>query len=848
MAREVNEQEFRLIDRVSAGLQTIAGGIGKLRTGLTELNQGAELAAKGIGLVRSAAESIGGAVQGVADYQTAMARVNQITQATAEEQKALAAAVQSAQVELGVSAETSANALVKMARDGFSAQEAVDALGSTLAYAKANFQDSGTAAEQLGGILDSFGEKPAIIGALADSLTATAAAAGTSTEALAKGLQGIGLAADEAGLSVNQTVAILGQLATRNIEGSNATRRMVELLGQVRDPASAAGKALADLGLSGQSFSAVLERLSTDSTAATKVLETLGNRPRAALQALLVDGGGALKGLNKVIAESGGSSKKAADALGGTFNDALQRASAAFDQLKIAAAEPILTPLADGLTALSERLTVLAQSPELANFGKQFAEFVTLSTEKLVGFIAKIDFEEAVGKIGRFTDSTVNNFNKIVTAIELTGKAITLTTDLIVNAAEASNRASLTAVGPAARGFELLRDKLTEVNAEIPALSTAVGGWSNDIGTFGDSAQAAGRRIDALGKASRLTADDMQALALAALPGPLRAVAEAAIAAATEINKVAPPTDEAKAAMERLTGSAYEVALAFERLQVATYSSAIADLARANLSGSDTFKALVREVGAAEARIKALTDAHESAAKAADDQSASTDNAARSVRNFGDAAEDTGRRAADAGDEIDGASKQTENWGNNAQAAAFSLGNMSEAALSARTAAAAATGTLRGYINEMEHLTDAYQVQNAAYEDELALIQRQIDARDEDLIGIAKLRDQYTELSDVALERLWQAKKRLLNLDEKQAKQSRDTLAAEQQLTAFRAGGAIGAQGPQAQQQTGTTTAAPAATGGGGKGDIIINVSGILTDDLARDIAERVRRVERLAR
>ena len=34
MAREVNEQEYRLIDRVTAGFNTIAAGLGKLKTGI----------------------------------------------------------------------------------------------------------------------------------------------------------------------------------------------------------------------------------------------------------------------------------------------------------------------------------------------------------------------------------------------------------------------------------------------------------------------------------------------------------------------------------------------------------------------------------------------------------------------------------------------------------------------------------------------------------------------------------------------------------------------------------------------------------------------------------------------
>ena len=424
MAREVNEQEYRLIDRVTAGFNTIAAGLGKLKTGMTELNQTAELASKGLGLVVGAARGLGDQVKGVADYETAMTRIIERTQATREEQDLLAQAVQNAQRELGVTAAVSADALLRMVKDGFSAREAADALGTSLAYAKAEGVDAAQAIDGLGGILDSFNEKPQIIGQLADQLTAASRAAGTSTEALAEGLSRVGLAADESNVSIDQTLAYLSLLAKRNIEGSAAARQLVSIMGDFRDPASAAGKALDDLGLSGQNFDQVIRTLAGNSDQAAKVLQTLGDRPRAALQALLADGGGALRELNQIIDNSEGSAKRAADALKGTFNDSWDRVIASVDRAKIALATPILKPLADGLQQLADKLNEAAESGAFDQIGKKLGEFVSNAVPQIVDFLSKFDFEKAVTNISGFVDRATILFNELSSTVKIVSGTI----------------------------------------------------------------------------------------------------------------------------------------------------------------------------------------------------------------------------------------------------------------------------------------------------------------------------------------------------------------------------------------------------------------------------------------
>jgi TP901 family phage tail tape measure protein len=850
MAKQDVELRFSLIDGVTRNLAAIQQGVAGLGASIVKVNSAVELTGRAFGALSSAAQAIGGAVQGVADYQTAMARVNQITQATAEEQKALAAAVQSAQVELGVSADVSANALLKLARDGASATEAVNALGGVLAYAKANAQDAGAATEQLGGILDSFGERPAIIGKLADALTATAVASGTTSEALAKGLQGIGLAADEAGLSVNQTVALLGQLATRNIEGTAATKQLVTILGQFRDPASAAGKALDDLGLSGQSFTEILGKLSTDSTAATAVLNTLGNKPRAALQALLADGGGALKKLNQIIGQSEGSAKKAADALGKTFEEGLNKASAAFQGLKIAALEPILEPLTKGLIALATRLNEVAQSPEFANLANQFAQFVTKSTESLTKFIGDINFEEGARKVAAFAEEAVNRFDDIVKAASLVARALNFAAEQTVAAGEAIGNTAGATFGPLQIALEKAGGAVSDVSTRFDELKAAAAAPRKNLSELVNQTLGVKSGLDGVSKSARISADELRALSIAALPGPLQAIAKAALDASTELGRIPEPAKLVADGFGKVKSSAYEAALGFERLQIATLNRALSDLYAANLQGTDSFRAIIHQVILAEGRIRDLQKAHEDAAKAAGDQTTKVDETTRAVRDFGSAAESAGQSARDAGDKTEEASAKVENFGKNAAAAALDLGDMSSAFFEQTTQAANAQASVRDYLDVLNRGTAIYEDQAVQFRRRLEISQQIIRANDDEALAIDRLAKAYPALSRGALRELYEAEKKVADIRAKKNEVTAQGLNLEQAAAKAASGtaGALGFgagqnQGPQANQGAG------AASGGGSvKGSSVININLNGTEVTPDQVVRALRRAEALGR
>ena len=402
MAKQDVELKFSLIDGVSRGLAQIQQGVSGLGASLVKVNAAAELTGRAFGALGSIAGAFGDAVSGAASVEDALKRVSIITKATTEEQSALQQAVSDAVATTRFSAEEAAGALVLMAEDGFSASEAVKQLGTVLQFAQANAQSAAQAAAGLGAVLDTFGAPATQIASLADALTATAVAAGTSTKALQEGLAGAGVAAEQAGLSINDTVAALGGLAQRGIEGGAAAKALNKILADSENPASKLGKALEDAGLAGKSFGEIVGILSNDASKAAPILASLGNKPAAALKALLTEGGGALAQFNEIINQSAGASAAAADSLNTTFLGALTRLQNQLVEARNEFLRPLLAPLAAEFEAFSAKIAAFTASDQFKILSAQFASFVTDGVGALGDKLAQIDFNEVATKISNF--------------------------------------------------------------------------------------------------------------------------------------------------------------------------------------------------------------------------------------------------------------------------------------------------------------------------------------------------------------------------------------------------------------------------------------------------------------
>lgn len=856
MAKEVIEQEWRLIDRVTQGFQTIANGLGKLKTGMTELNQTAELASKGLGLVVGAARGLGEQVQGVADYETAMRRVIDITQATEAEQRALQQAVQDAQTDLGVTANVSADALLRMARDGFSATEAVGALQAQLAFAKAEGRDAGQVIDQLGAVLDAFGEKPQIVGQLADQLTAVSRAAGTGTQTLAEGLGRVGNAAAESNISVQQTLTYLGALARQNIESTQAARQLVSILGDFRDPASKAGQALAELGLSGKSFDETIVALAGNSAAAARVLETLGDKPRVALRALLADGGGALRELNAVIAGSEGAAQKAADALRGTFNDSLDRVVASVDRAKIALGAPILEPLANGLEALAAQLNAAADNGAFDRIGAQLGAFVANAVPQITEFLASFDLNEAAANIEGFVSRATILFNELVGLLQIVAGTVGTVYDVIKGSAAGIVEVVADVAGGISRLSTELGVPAEELTIMFDDISRGARGLSDEallslqqrFGLTAEQATRLTREVQATAAAARPARADLKALAEALPANDVGATAERWKKFGDAVAGVSGPAKQATDDLGQLNQAVDEAAVHAERLKIAFYLAAQSVLFKEGKEGTAEFRALSAEIAKSEARIRELTAAQQNAKESTDQQTESTTRATAALRDYADASDDAGRGASNLADRNSQVRDSFGNIGAAASSVAVDMGTLSEEYIRQSLAAAGASKSIKGYLDTLTRQFEAGIEQQKQVADRLAQQERLNRGLDEEAQALDRLRQQYPAIAEGELKKLYDAQKRHTELLERQNRTKREGLDLDQQAAANAAGTAGGLNtGRNAGQQQGTDQGGGGVAGGA---SIInnFNIAGVVTDEVARELANRIARFQRLSR
>lgn len=825
--------KLSLIDGVTKSLTAIQKGVGGVGAELAKLNQVAELAGKGFAALGNIAGGIGDAVSSVADLETALARVVDITQATTEEQVALQQAVRDAATEVGVTADQAAGALVLMAEDGFSASEAVASLNTVLSYAKANAQDAATATKALGGVLDTFGEKPQIIAALADQLTAASRAAGVGTATLQNGLAAIGVQAEQAGLGVSEATAALAALASRGIEGTQAAKQLGTVLTELNNPASKAGKALDDAGLAGKSFADIVDALSKDSAKAAPILEALGNRPRAALKVLLAEGGGALREFGAIVDGAAGSSERAAAVIDETFNGAVARLQAAVGNLRNEFLSPILQPLADEAAKLAEQINSLADSPQFARVREQFAAMATGAIQSVGNLIENADLEAWAGDIANFAADAKSAFEALVIVVQATADTIR-------------------AIGSA---VEYVR----EITATLDSAFSEATGATNRLNV---ASREAGKSIDGLGvgldKNKKSTREHAAATDTATASVKLFASAsgKAGAAAATtaeqlgEIPKAAKLTE---ISMEKLAGGAAQAAIGLERFRLATLVAAQVTLYNANLSNSDSFRALTAEIGKTEASITTMQAAIDKAAGATDNQADQTDRLTESLRNLREQQQEVeqgNERVADSSGQV---SDEFGNIGNQSSSAAVSMGTLTEEFVRNALAVAGNAKSVRDYLRTINDFFAQGQDEENQLRAMIEIRERQNATLTEEERIRKRIQDQGT--SSTLVEVLVQQELKLAQARRESNQEAERGIEIEQRRAGL--AGGIGTQGGP-QTAAPATSAGRGTTAGAGSRDaapaIVVNVSGAPTDAagwrdiVSRFIAPELERINRLSR
>jgi TP901 family phage tail tape measure protein len=229
-----------------AALGKINGQVGKIGKSMAGL--GGRMAGIGAGL---AAPFVASAVAG-ARFQDVLLNVQASTGATAAELDQVRKAAMAMSQSLGVGPTEAAAGFLELLKAGRSLEEVLGGAGkAAIAFAKVGQMAVADAAVVMADAMNVFKVTGDVA---ANTLSAAADASSTSIEGIAQAFSQVSAVAGLANQSIQDTAASLAVLANAGIKGSDAGTSLKTMLMRLMAPADDAAEALAQVGLSVQSF------------------------------------------------------------------------------------------------------------------------------------------------------------------------------------------------------------------------------------------------------------------------------------------------------------------------------------------------------------------------------------------------------------------------------------------------------------------------------------------------------------------------------------------------------------------------------------------------------------------
>jgi len=185
-------------------------------------------------------------------FEAQMAKVKAVSGATADEFSRLEANAKQLGASTRFSASEVAELQTEFAKLGFTADEITKVTEATLALAQATDSDLARAAEVAGSTLRAFGLDASETGRVADVMALSFSSSALDMEAFAESMKYVAPVANSAGMSIEQTTAMLGALSNAGIKGSQAgtaLRRIISELGATGGDVAGAIENLAKKGL-----------------------------------------------------------------------------------------------------------------------------------------------------------------------------------------------------------------------------------------------------------------------------------------------------------------------------------------------------------------------------------------------------------------------------------------------------------------------------------------------------------------------------------------------------------------------------------------------------------------------
>ena len=287
-------------------------------------------------------------------FEAEMSKVKAISGATGEEFKMLSDNAKELGASTMFSAREVASLQTEFAKLGFTATEITKVTEGTLALAQASGSDLARAAEVAGSTLRAFGLDASETGRVTDVMAASFSSSALDMNVFADSMKFVAPVAKAAGMSLEETSAMLAVLANNGIKGSQAgtaLRRIISEIGASGKPTSEAIKDLAEQGLN-----------------LADAKDEVGRSAQSALL-VLANGVDQIAPTTKAFENAKGAANDMASVMGDNALGASKRLESAMEGLGISVGEVVaiaVVPLIEGVAKLAGKLN--SASPTTKRF------------------------------------------------------------------------------------------------------------------------------------------------------------------------------------------------------------------------------------------------------------------------------------------------------------------------------------------------------------------------------------------------------------------------------------------------------------------------------------------------
>ena len=308
---------------------------------------------------RTATNAIGTAIRSFRDFEFQMAKVKAITGANRTEFLKLTKSAQDLGRSTFFTAQQVAELQTNYGKLGFTTQEILDAQEATLQLATATDSDLGRAAIVAGSAVRGFGLDASETNRVVDVMAVAFTSSALDIEKFQTSMTKVAPIAKSAGFSIEDTTAIMSQLADSGIEASIAGTSLRNILLKMQDPNSDLVKSFGKTIHSLDELVPALTKFSKEGGSLAEIMEVVDLRQAAAFEQMITSRERTIQ-LRDALVDAEGAAAEMARIVGDSLEGALKRSTSATQGFSIAFMDlfgKTFQNIVDGFASLVNTLT-----------------------------------------------------------------------------------------------------------------------------------------------------------------------------------------------------------------------------------------------------------------------------------------------------------------------------------------------------------------------------------------------------------------------------------------------------------------------------------------------------------